>query len=185
MINDIEAETKDQMEAGIESLKKMLGTIRAGRATPALLDTVRVDYYGSKTPLSQVASVTVADATLLIVKPWEKPLIKDIERGIVEANIGFSPSNDGDVIRVPIPPLSEERRKEYAKAARGRCEDSKIVIRNARRDGNELIKAAKKEGEISEDDEKRGLKSVQDLTDSYVARIDELYALKESEILEV
>lgn len=185
MIDEIETETKAAMEDSIESLKKMLGTIRAGRATPALLDQVRVDYYGSKTPLSQVASVQVADATLLIVKPWEKGILKEVEKGIVEANLGFSPSNDGDVVRVPIPPLSEDRRKEYAKAARGRCEDAKVAVRNARRDGNELIKGAKKEGEISEDDEKRGLKVIQDLTDAYISRIDDLYAKKESEILEV
>jgi len=185
MIDDITAEAKAQMDKGIESLKKNLVTIRAGRATPALLDGIKVDYYGTPTPLSQVAAVQVSDPTLLTIKPWEKNLLKVIEKAIFEANIGLSPNNDGEMIRVPIPPLSEERRKEYVKMAKTKCEDGKLAVRNARRDANELLKAAKKDGDISEDDEKRGLKNVQDLTDAYVKTIDELLSKKEAEIMEV
>jgi ribosome recycling factor len=185
MLNEISGEAKDQMERAIDALKKQLSTIRAGRANVAMLEGIRVDYYGNPSPLNQVASVTVADARLLMVKPWEKQLLKDIEKAIVEANIGIQPNNDGEVIRLPIPALSEERRKEYVKQAKTRCEDAKIAVRNARRDANEMLKDATKEGEISEDDEKRGLKTIQDLTDQYVARVDELLAKKEGEIMEV
>lgn len=185
MLNEIESETRDNMDKAIEALKKHLSVIRAGRASAGMLDGVRVDYYGTMTPLNQVSNVTTPDARLIMVKPWEKGLLKEIEKAIVEANLGLTPVNDGEVIRVPIPPLSEERRKEYVKAAKGRCEDAKVAVRNVRRDANEMLKEATKEGEISEDDEKRGLKIVQDLTDEYVKKVDELLAKKESEIMEV
>ena len=185
MIDDITTDATAQMNATIEALKKQLGAIRAGRANAAMLDMVRVDYYGSKTPLSQVANVTAADGTLLVVKPWEKNLVKEVEKAIIEANLGLTPSNDGELVRVPIPPLSEERRKEFVKQAKQRTEEAKIAIRNARRDANELVKAAKSDGEISEDDEKRALKAVQDLTDTYVKKCDDALSTKEKEILEV
>ncbi len=185
MLDEAKDMTKSAMEKAMESYKKGLSTIRAGRAHPGVLDGVRVNYYGSPTPLSQVASVSIADATMLLVKPWEKNIINDIERAIHEANLGFSPSNDGEAVRVPIPPLSEDRRKEYVKLAKQRSEDAKIVIRNARRDGNDLLKSAVKDKEISEDDEKRGLKDIQTLTDAYIAEIDSLLGKKEKEILEV
>ena len=185
MIDDIKSETQDAMEKAIEALKKQLTTIRAGRANAGVLDGVKVDYYGTPTPLNQVGNVSATDPTMIVVKPWEKNLLTDIERAINEANLGLNASNDGEIVRVPIPPLSEERRKEYAKQAKGRCEDAKVAVRNARRDANDMLKSATKEKEISEDDEKRGLKDVQDLTDSFVAKIDELFANKEAEILEV
>lgn len=185
MIDEINNETVSAMEKAVEALKKQLSAIRAGRANVAMLDGVRVDYYGTPSPLNQVASVTIADARMLIVKPWEKDLLKTIEKAIVEANLGVSPMNDGEIIRLPIPALSEERRKEYAKQAKVRCEDSKVAIRGARRDANDMLKEATKEGEISEDDEARGLKMVQVRTDEFVSRIDELLVKKEKEILEV
>lgn len=185
MLDDIQNDANAQMEKAIEALKKQLSTIRTGRASPGLLDAVRVNYYGTMTPLSQVANVTVPDARLLVVKPWEKPLLKDIEKAIVEANLGLTPSNDGEIIRVPIPALSEERRKEYVKQTKQKGEDAKIAVRNARRDANELLKSATKDGDISEDDEKRGLKHVQDLTDAFVKRVDEALTKKEQEIMEV
>lgn len=185
MLNDIQTEARENMEKAIEALKKHLSVIRTGRANVGMLDGIRVDYYGTPTPLNQVASVSTPDARLILIKPWEKPLLKEIEKAIVESNIGLTPANDGDVIRVPIPALSEERRKEYVKQAKNRCEDAKVAVRNARRDANELLKEATKEGEISEDDEKRGLKGIQDLTDDYVKKVDELLAKKESEIMEV
>jgi ribosome recycling factor len=185
MLDEICSEAKEQMENSIEALKKQLSQIRTGRANTALLDSVRVDYYGSATPLNQVASVTIPDARSLMVKPWEKNIIKEVERAILEANLGVTPSSDGEVIRINIPPLTEERRREIAKQAKGKVEDGKVSVRNARRDANDMLKAAKGEGEISEDDEKRGLKMVQELTDTFVAKVDELYANKEKEIMEI
>ena len=185
MIDDVTAEAKDQMDKSIESLKKGLMTIRAGRANVSMLAGVNVDYYGSKTPLAQVAAVTTPDATMITVKPWEKNLLGDIERAIFEANLGLTPSNDGEMIRVPIPAMSEERRKEVVKQAKSKSEDAKIAVRNARRDANDMLKVAKKDGDISEDDQKHGEKNVQDLTDAYVKKVDELVAAKEREILEV
>ena len=185
MLDDIRNETKAQMEKAIDALKKSLGTIRTGRANVGMLDPVKVSYYGTPTPLNQVASITVADARLLMVKPWEKDLLKDIEKGILEANLGLTPANDGETVRIPIPTLTEERRKEFAKQARNKSEDGKVAVRNARRDANDLLKAAAKDGDISEDDEKRGLKSVQDLTDGYVKMVDEILDAKESEIMEL
>jgi len=185
MLNDIQSDAKEQMESAINALKKNLATIRTGRASPSLLDNVRVDYYGSKSPLSQVANVTVQDASMLIVKPWEKGLLGEVEKGIFEANIGLSASNDGEVVRVPIPPLSEERRREFVKMAKSRAEDAKVSVRNARRDANDMLKSAQKDGDISEDDEKRGLKAIQDLTDGYVKEVDEVCSKKEAEIMEV
>ncbi|MCP4503443.1 MAG: ribosome recycling factor [Deltaproteobacteria bacterium] len=185
MITDIQNDAKSQMEATIAALKKNLMTLRTGRATPGLLDTVRVDYYGQKTPLSQVASVTVQDAGMLIVKPWEKEMLRECEMGIMEANLGLNVSNDGEIVRVPIPALSEERRREFVKMAKTRAEDAKVSIRNGRRDANDMLKAAQKDGDISEDDEKNGLKSVQDLTDGFVKSIDEIAASKEKEIMTV
>lgn len=185
MLNDIQSEARDNMDKGIDALKKQLSVVRAGRANVTVLDGIRVDYYGTPTPLNQVANVSTPDARLILIKPWEKPMLKEIEKAIVDSNIGLTPQNDGEVIRLPIPALSEERRKEYVKQAKSRCEDAKVAIRNARRDANEMLKEATKEGEISEDDEKRGLKLIQDLTDEYVKKIDELLAKKEAEIMEV
>ena len=185
MLDDILKDTKDSMEKAVEALKKNLSTIRTGRANPAMLDGVRVDYYGSATPLNQMATVSVTDPRMIVVKPFDKKSMKDIERAIVESNLGFNPSNDGDIIRVPMPPLSTERRKEYVKLSKTKGEDAKIAVRNVRRDNNEMLKTAKGDGSVTEDDEKRGLKSIQDVTDAHVKLIDELIAKKEKEILEV
>lgn len=185
MIDEISSDTKQQMEKCIEVLKKHLTSIRAGRPNVSILDSVMVDYYGNKSPLNQVASLSMQDGGMIIVKPWEKTILKEIEKAIFEAQLGLTPTNDGDMVRISVPPLSEERRREFAKQAKQKCEDAKISVRNARRDGNEMLKSATKEGEISEDDEKRGLKVIQDLTDAYVKTIDELYTKKEGEILEV
>ena len=185
MLDEIVSETKSSMDKAIEALKKSLATIRTGRASPAVLDGVRIDYYDTPTPLNQVATIIVADARLLVVKPFEKRLIKEIEKAIVEANLGLSPSNDGEIVRVPMPALSEERRREYVKMAKNKCEDAKVAIRGVRRDSNEMLKESCKDKAISEDDEKRGLKSVQDATDDFVKKIDSLLAKKEAEIMEV
>lgn len=185
MLDDIIKDAKDNMDKAIEALKKQLATIRTGRANPNMLDGVRVDYYGSMTPLNQVATVSAQDARLLIVKPFEKRILKDIEKAVVEANLGFNPASDGEVLRVPMPPLSTERRKEYVKLSKNKCEDSKVAIRNVRRDANELLKEALKDSNITQDDEKRGLKTVQDTTDAYIKKVDEMLSKKEQEIMEV
>lgn len=185
MLNQIMSDAKSEMDKAIEGLKKHLTTIRTGRAHISLLDPVRVDYYGTPTPVSQVASVSIPDARMLVIKPWEKPLLKVIEKAIMDANLGITPTNDGDVIRVSMPPLTEERRKEFVKQARARGEEAKVSVRNARRDANEMLKDAKAEGSIAEDEEKRGLKSVQDATDHAISEIDKLLAHKESDIMTV
>jgi ribosome recycling factor len=185
MLDDITKDAKDAMESVIDALKKQLTSIRTGRANPSMLDGVRVSYYDMPTPLNQVATVSAQDARLLIIKPYEKKIIKDIERAIVEANLGFNPSSDGDFVRVPMPPLSTERRKEYVKLAKGKCEDAKVAVRAARRDSNEMLKEAHKEGSVTEDQEKRGLTKIQEATDVYVKRIDDMLAKKEAEIMEV
>lgn len=185
MLDDIVKDAKDNMDKAVDGLKKGLLTIRTGRANPSMLDNVRVDYYGTATPLNQVANVTAQDARLLVIKPFEKRILKDIEKAIIEANLGFNPANDGDYVRVPMPPLSTERRKEYVKLTKTKGEDTKVAIRNVRRDANEMIKEASKDGSITQDDEKRGLKVVQDATDAYVKKVDDMLAAKEKEIMEV
>ena len=185
MLDDILKDTKGNMEKVIEALRKGLTTIRTGRASPTMLDGVRVDYYGSPTPLNQLATVTAQDARLLVVKPFERKSLKDIERAIVEANLGFNPNNDGETIRLAMPPLSTERRKEYVKMSKVKGEEAKVALRNVRRDANELVKVKTTEGVLTLDDEKRGLKGVQDATDGFVKTIDQVLAQKEKEIMEV
>jgi ribosome recycling factor len=185
MINEVSSDMKQQIEKTIEVLKKQLAAIRTGRAHPSLLESIKIDYYGSPTPISQVANITISDARTLMIKPWEKGLQKLIEKAISEANLGLMASTDADIVRVPVPPLTEERRKEFCKQAKAKAEEAKLAIRHARRDANELLKAATKDKEISEDDEKRGLKVVQDSTDAAVALVEDLVSKKEQEIMTV
>ena len=175
---------KDGMDKAIDRLKRELGRVRAGRANPALLDDIRVDSYGTMSPLKQVATVSVADARLLIVKPYDRNTIAAIEKAINNSQLGLNPNNDGVVVRVPIPALTEERRKQLVKQVKDAGEDAKIAIRQARRDANELIKDAEKEGTISEDDMKRGLEQIQKLTDAEIKSVEETITKKESEIME-
>jgi ribosome recycling factor len=185
MVNDI---LKD-LEAGIakahDSLKKELAKVRTGRANLALLDGVRVDYYGTPTPLNQVASCSTPDARLIVVKPWEKKLCGAIEEAIRKAELGVNPSSDGELVRIPIPALTEERRRDLTKVVKRMGEDAKVAIRNQRREANELLKEYADSGEISEDDSKTGLKKVQDAIDKGIARVDEVITKKETEIMEV
>jgi ribosome recycling factor len=176
---------KSDVDKTVDALKKQLASIRTGRANVSLLDAVKIDYYGTPTALAQVSTLTVADARTLVVKPWERGLQKIIEKAINEANLGLTASTDGDIVRVPVPALTEERRKEFCKQAKTRAEEAKLAVRNARRDANEMLKASTKDGDISEDDEKRGLKSVQDATDNAIAHIDDLLTKKEQEIMTV
>jgi ribosome recycling factor len=185
MLDEIISSTKSDMEKAIEALKKALATIRTGRAHVSLLDSVRVDYYGAISPLSQIANITIPDPKLLVVKPWDKGMTKAIEKAIIEANLGLNASTDGDIVRVPVPSLTEERRKEFVKQARGRAEDAKVAVRNSRRDANEMMKDATKDGTIAEDDEKQGLKQVQELTDLFIRDIDKVVEHKEAEIMTV
>jgi ribosome recycling factor len=184
-IADIKKNAEQKMGRSIEALKNDLQKIRTGRAHPGILDQVSVDYYGSMVPISQVANVSLLDARTISVQPWEKGLGPKIEKAIRESDLGLNPSAQGDLLRVPMPALTEERRKELSKVARNEGEDTKIAIRNLRRDANEQAKKLLKDKEISEDDERRSLDEVQKLTDRYIAEIDRLIAAKEAEILAV
>ena len=178
-----QAETK--MKAAVEHLGDEFKTLRTGRANASILDQVSVDYYGTPTPLKQVANLTVADASLLVAQPFDPSSIEAIEKGIMQADLGLNPSNDGKVIRIPVPPLTEERRKTLVKLAHDMAESSKNSIRHARREGNDALKALEKEKEISQDDEKRGHDEIQKLHDVYIGQITEALKAKESDILEV
>ena len=180
MLAEICGDAKEQMHKAVEVFKKQLASIRTGRATSSLLDGVKIDYYGTMSPLAQVASVLTPDARMLVVKPWEKALLKPIEKAILEANLGLVPIIDADLVRIPMPALTEERRREFVKQARQKCEDAKIAVRNARRDANEMLKSG-----TTEDDEKRALKITQDLTAQTISDLDKLLAQKEVEIMTV
>jgi ribosome recycling factor len=185
MQEDVLKELKARIERTLEDLKRELSKIRTGRASLNLLDGVKVNYYGTPTPLSGVASLAVPEPRLITIKPWEKSIIKDIEKALGEANLGLTPMNDGEIIRLPIPPLTEERRKDIAKQVRSKGEDHKVAIRNERRDANERLKALQKEKKISEDDLKRSTERVQKETDAGISKVDEIMQKKEKEILEV
>jgi ribosome recycling factor len=182
MFEDILAEMQSSMKRAVENLQRELAKTRTGRANPAVLDGVRVEYYGAPTPLNQVAAITVADPRLITVKPWDRKLVGPIERSIIQSDLGLNPSNDGEIVRIPIPPLTQERRDDLCRQVRKQGEESKVAIRNIRRDSNELIKS--EEG-VSEDVVLRTLKVVQDHTDKYVKSIDEIVSKKEEEIQEV
>lgn len=177
-------ETKDLMEKAIQHTKSELLKIRAGKASPAMLEGLMVKYYGNDTPISQVASISTPDARSLIIKPWEKSTIGEIEKAIINSDLGFNPQNDGEIVRINIPPLTEERRINLTKQAKNESEEGKISIRNARKDANDQLKKLQKEG-TAEDDVKRAEDKVQALTDDYVKRIDEILEQKEKEIMTV
>jgi ribosome recycling factor len=184
-IADIKKSTESRMDQSIESLKGNLSKIRTGRANPALLDAVQVEYYGSMMPLSQVANVALLDARTISVQPWEKGMGAKIEKAIRESDLGLNPASMGDLIRVPMPPMSEERRKEMTKLVRHDGENCKIAVRNLRRDANEAVKKLVKDKQASEDDQKRSEADIQKLTDKHIATIDQLVAAKEQEVLAV
>ncbi|MCF8045013.1 MAG: ribosome recycling factor [Desulfarculaceae bacterium] len=185
MINEVLQETEERMGKSVKAFEKEMSKVRTGRASTALLDNVRVDYYGTSTPLNQMASISVPESRLLTVKPWDSSVINDVEKAILKANLGVTPSNDGKLIRITIPPLTEERRKEIVKSVNQTCEEYKVAIRNIRRDSNDNLKDLQKEGDVSEDDSFKAQKSVQDLTDKYIQKLDDVFAEKEKEILEV
>jgi len=185
MVNDIIKSLQGDIEKAIEAFRRDLGKVRTGRANLAILDGVRVEYYGTPTPLNQVASVAVADARLITVKPWERALIPEIEKAIRAAQLGLNPQSDGELVRLPMPALTQERRQELVKVVKKMAEECKVALRGARRDANEMLKEALKDSAITEDDERKGLKSVQETTDKAVTKVDEITGKKESEILEV
>jgi ribosome recycling factor len=184
-ISAIKQSSEQKMQKSLESLKSSLSKVRTGRAHTGLLDHVQVDYYGSMTPLSQVANLTMIDARTIGVSVWEKKLASLVDKAIRESDLGLNPSMVGDLIRVPMPPLSEERRKELVKVVKGDGEHAKVAIRNLRRDANEGLKKLLKDKEVSEDDERRAQDDVQKMTDKYIAEVDRILVVKEQEILTV
>lgn len=185
MIDEILDDAEDRMQKSIESMRAEMAKIRTGRASSAVIDHLTVDYYGVATPINQVANVSVQDARTLAVQPWEKNMVPVVEKAILEANLGFNPVTAGDVIRLPMPALTEERRKEMVKIAAAEGESGKVAIRNIRRDANSDFKDLLNDKEITEDEERRAIDSVQKLTDKYVAEVDAIFAEKEAEILTV
>lgn len=185
MINDIKSETEARMKKGIEALGQNFNKIRTGRAHPSLLDGIKVEYYGSETPLNQVANVNVEDARTLSLQVWDRSMIPMVERAIMKSDLGLNPSTAGEVIRIPMPMLTEETRKGYIKQARAEAESARVSIRSARRDAMSLLKDLVKDKEIGEDDERRCQDDIQKLTDSMIKQIDELLTSKEADLMEI
>ena len=185
MIEAIHKDAQSRMHKTIESMKSDLVKIRTGRATPSLLEHIQVDYYGVPTPLNQVAKINIEDSRTLNVTPWEKNLVSTIEKAVMNADLGLNPFSAGTVIRVPMPPLTEERRKDLVRVVRQEAEAGRVAIRNIRRDANSMLKLLVKDKEISEDDERRAQEVVQKLTDQYIAEVDGLLTQKEQELMEV
>jgi ribosome recycling factor len=184
-MKEVIATAEEKMEKTVAALKDGFSALRTGRASPALFDRIRVDCYGDKSPLNQVANVSVPEARLVVIQPFDKSLISEIEKAIRSSELSLNPSNDGKVIRIAIPPLNEERRKEIVKQAKGQAENSRVAVRNVRRDGNDELKKLLKDSAITEDDEAKGAADLQKLTDGYVARVNQVLEEKEKEILEV
>ena len=184
MLDSVYSDAKETMAKSVDALKKEYKKIRTGRASVALFEGIRVTYYGTSTPLNQIASLSVPESRLVVIQPWDQSVIGEIEKEILKSELGLTPANDGKIIRVPIPPLTEERRKELVKLVRKTAEDYKVSVRNTRRDTNELLKGLKKDGEISEDDFFRAQDQVQNITDDYIKLVDKTCQEKEKEILE-
>jgi ribosome recycling factor len=183
MINDIMKDSEERMKKSLVSLDAAFNRIRTGRAHPSILDSVQVSYYGSDMPLQQVANVVVEDARTLMISPWEKKMLSEIEKAIMKSNLGLNPSNNGDVIRVPMPMLTEQTRKEYTKQAKAEAEHARVAVRNIRRDANNHFKDILKDKSASEDDVRRAEQNIQKLTDSYIGIIDKKYSEKEADLL--
>jgi len=184
-IKDIQERANKKMQKSVEAVRDEIVRIRTGKATTALLETIRVECYGSKVPLKQVANLGVPEARLLLIQPWDKNLLPEIEKAIFQSNLGLTPNNDGKVIRLPIPTLTEERRKELVKLVKKLGEEGKIAIRNIRRECNDELKKGEKSGNFSEDNSERGVKKMQEITDNHIEKIDEIIEQKEKEIMEI
>ncbi|MDR0323720.1 MAG: ribosome recycling factor [Treponema sp.] len=184
-MQDVISSNEERMKKTVANLKEGFAAIRTGRASASLFDRIRVDYYGEKSPMNQVANISVPEARLIVIQPWDKNLIGEIEKAIRTSELSLNPSNDGKVIRISIPPLTEERRKELVKLAKNQAEQSRVAIRNIRRDGNEEMKKLLKDSKITEDDETKGAAELQKLTDSYINQVNHVLEEKEKEIMEV
>jgi ribosome recycling factor len=185
MIDDIKSEAKERMEKSLEALAHNFNRIRTGRAHPSLLDGLKVEYYGSETPLNQVANINVEDARTLTLTVWDKSMIPDVEKAIYKSDLGLNPATAGEVIRIPMPMLTEETRRGYTRQARQEAESGRVSVRNARRDAMSMLKELVKDKEISEDDERRAQEAVQKLTDDYIARVEKMLAEKEADLMEI
>ncbi len=185
MLDEIYNETSDHMQKSIDAMRKKFLTLRTGKVTTTVVDHIKVDYYGTPTPLNQVGSVTAMDATTIAISPWEKNLLGDIEKAIQHANLGVNPNNDGDFIKLFFPPMTSEQREQIVKQAKGMAEDAKIAVRNVRKESNNRVKRLEKEKEISEDESKKAQEQIQKLTDEHIAKIDEAFKAKEADILKV
>ncbi|MBD3420332.1 MAG: ribosome recycling factor [Chitinivibrionales bacterium] len=184
VVESIKNDTTSRMEKSIENLKRDFSHVRTGRATPSLFDGVKVDYYGSPTPLNQVANISIPEARLVLVQPWEKTMLQAVEKAIKASDLGLNPQNDGNIIRIPIPALSEERRKDLFKTCKKISEDNKVAIRNIRRDSNDKLKTGEKNKEISQDEQKKALDEIQKITDKYIQAVDRQLEIKEKEVFE-
>jgi ribosome recycling factor len=185
MIKELYSDTEERMKKALESVRRELASVRTGKATPALLDGIKVEYYETMAPLSQVANISVPDPRLLVIQPWEKNLIPEIVKAIHKSDLGLNPQPDANVIRLPVPPLTEERRKDLAKLVKKSAEEGKIAIRNIRRDANETLKKAEKDKNISEDESRKAQEHVQEITDEHIELLDEMVKKKEEEVMEV
>jgi len=185
MLNDIYTDTQDRMDKALESLARDYRKLRTGRASVSLVDSIRIDYYGTSTPLNQLATLTIPDPRTIMIQPWDTSVIGEVEKAILKSDLGLTPMNDGKVIRINIPPLTTERRRELVKVVKKMAEETKVAVRNIRRDANDMIKDLKKEKEISEDDQFRAQEETQRITHDLIKRIDAVYSAKEKEILEI
>lgn len=185
MLDDIQSDAEDRMSKSIQALGVAFAKIRTGRAHPGILDGITVDYYGVETPLNQVANVSVEDARTLAVSPWEKPMIPVVEKAILKSDLGLNPATSGDKIRLPMPPLTEENRRDLTKIAKSEAENARVAIRNIRRDANSMMKELLKEKEITEDDARRGEELIQKVTDAKVKEVDDLLSAKETDLMEI
>ena len=183
--DEIMMNAEERMENALEALGNAFASVRTGRANAKVLDRIKVEYYGAMTPINQIAGIKTPDAHLLVIEPWDKGALKAIERAIMESDLGVTPSNDGMVIRLPFPELTEERRRELAKQCKGYAEEARVAVRNARRDANNALSKAEKAGDITEDDLRGGETDVQKLTDKYIGKIDDAFKAKEAELMEV
>lgn len=185
MIDELISDAQERMQGVIGATKREFAAVRTGRANPALLERITVEYYGTPTPISQVASINVPEARLFVIQPWDKSVLKEIEKAILQSELGLTPNSDGEVIRIQVPQLTEERRRDLVRIVRKEAEDGRVAVRNIRRQVNDDLKDLQKEGEISEDDLRRAQARVQEITDQFVAEIDQLLDAKEKEIMEV
>lgn len=185
MLKETYKDTEDRMKKAVDAINRELTSVRTGKASPKMLDGIKVEYYGTLTPLNQVASISSPDPKMLVIQPWEQTVVPEIVKAVQKADLGLNPMAEGNIVRLPIPPLTEERRQDMVKLVKKLGEDAKIAIRNIRRDANDKLKKAEKDSEITEDDLKVGQKQVQDYTDSYIKKIDDMVKAKEQEVMEI